>query len=130
MHLVDEYHDVVCKHLAESLIGHRGISFAPKEIPEFPLNHAEGTLRIAALVVVLKKLFPLVLEVVEHLLVGSAHSACSRGSQRNVRRSSGTHNGIDAFNAVISLVCRYLRDTEILGGSVHHRREVRTIGGE
>jgi hypothetical protein len=58
----------VAQDLAKHLVRHGHIRLAPHMIPELRLDHAEGTLNVGPLMVVLQELLAVEGEVMEHLL--------------------------------------------------------------
>src|SRR5205807_1146028 len=130
VHFVNENDDVMTEHLTKRFVDHRNIRLAPQVVSEFPFNHAESGLRIAALVVVLQKLIPFELEVMKHLFIGSTDSASGRSLQSNERGSASLYNRVDTFNSVIRFIPRDFRNLEVLSCGFNHRREERGITGE
>src|SRR5437764_688618 len=115
------------QHLTKRFVNHGGIGFAPQSVSEFPLEHTERALYIAALVVVLQKLFPLELEVVEHLLQQhrclSSCVALEGDKWRSVVGCYGSNIGLTPVGSI----SRYLRDRKCLSRSVHQPRQYRTV---
>lgn len=64
---VDQDHEVVAEHLRQRLVLLCRIGLGAERVAEFPLDHTEGRLDVAALVVVREKFLAPVHEVPVHL---------------------------------------------------------------
>lgn len=117
------------EHLAKRLVDHRGVGLASQAVSELALHHAEGGFDVRPFMVMRDKFIPTKHEVVKHLLPCPAYRTRSVGFESDKRSTSGFHNCLGILAAEISLVCRDLRDLEIPGSGLNHRREKGIVVG-
>lgn len=115
---------------AQNFVRLRRCGLAAESLSELRFNHAECTLDVRSQVVMLHESLMVVLVEVERL---PPHRTAAPVTVRRIRAESDVRlPALDEYQSEvllrrISLVSRYTLDREVVRGSFHQRRKLRTV---
>jgi hypothetical protein len=124
---LNQARQILANQLAEDFVDHANVASAHDRIPELPLDRRENAFDVAALVIVGQELFPLELEVAEHLGEQTAHAARRVRLEGDERRSANVCDRLEILVAAIRLVGADFCHGEVFRRRLDERLELRAI---
>ena len=92
------------ENLAEHLVRHRYVCFAPHMITELRLDHAKGALDIRSLMIVPQEFLAVEGEVMKHLLPQATGCPAVDTLERNIRGGPMAGNDLMVIDARVALI--------------------------